>query len=326
MDPGRAADRRRDRQHLRQEGAGRRLLQEYGEERFASRIAGEMVRRRDRVPFDHHRAGRRTPLRRDPRAGQADRRASRQADVPGPARGRQRRTRLAARRRCLPAWRRCARAGRIVVMAYQSLEDRIVKGQFATATASKSPPGLPVELPGYEPGLRVVDPRGAEKAGRRRDRASTRVARLCRCGRWKRLRTRLEREGSRQKGKVRRWPSEDNRSAPPADDRQRERARSKPRASERTRKRTPREAKGQRRAARGATARAARRRVSSARSGSRTPGRRPAPSRGLTEGPARPKSAAQAKARAKARKAKAPKVIRIPLRERLLDQDRRDRS
>jgi hypothetical protein len=34
--------------------------------------------------------------------------------------------------------------------------------------------------------------------------------------------------------------------------------------------------------------------------------------------PARPKNAAQAKARAKARKAKAPKVIRIPLRERLL--------
>jgi hypothetical protein len=36
------------------------------------------------------------------------------------------------------------------------------------------------------------------------------------------------------------------------------------------------------------------------------------------EGPVRPKNAAQAKARAKARKAKAPKVIRPPLRERLL--------
>jgi hypothetical protein len=38
----------------------------------------------------------------------------------------------------------------------------------------------------------------------------------------------------------------------------------------------------------------------------------------LTEGPSRPKNAAQAKARAKARKAKAPKVVRLPLRERLL--------
>ncbi|MGH7291890.1 MAG: hypothetical protein ACREJT_11810, partial [Myxococcota bacterium] len=37
-----------------------------------------------------------------------------------------------------------------------------------------------------------------------------------------------------------------------------------------------------------------------------------------TKGPIRPKNAAQAKARAKARKAKAPKVIRPPLRERLL--------
>lgn len=37
-----------------------------------------------------------------------------------------------------------------------------------------------------------------------------------------------------------------------------------------------------------------------------------------TEGPSRPKNAAQAKARAKARKAKAPKVVRPPLRERIL--------
>jgi hypothetical protein len=38
----------------------------------------------------------------------------------------------------------------------------------------------------------------------------------------------------------------------------------------------------------------------------------------ITDAPARPKNAAQAKARSKARKAKAPKVIRPPLRERLL--------
>ena len=54
--------------------------------------------------------------------------------------------------------------GRIVVMAYQSLEDRIVKNQFAAATASKTPPGLPVELPGHEPGF-VALTRGAESAG-----------------------------------------------------------------------------------------------------------------------------------------------------------------
>ena len=38
----------------------------------------------------------------------------------------------------------------------------------------------------------------------------------------------------------------------------------------------------------------------------------------ITDAPARPKNAAQAKARSKARKAKAPKVVRLPLRERLL--------
>lgn len=38
----------------------------------------------------------------------------------------------------------------------------------------------------------------------------------------------------------------------------------------------------------------------------------------ITEKQARPKNAAQAKARAKARKAKAPKVVRLPLRERIL--------
>src|ERR1700733_8878594 len=37
-----------------------------------------------------------------------------------------------------------------------------------------------------------------------------------------------------------------------------------------------------------------------------------------TSGPARPKNASQAKARSKARKAKAPKVVRPPLRERII--------
>ena len=49
-----------------------------------------------------------------------------------------------------------------------------------------------------------------------------------------------------------------------------------------------------------------------------TPGRRPARCRGPPRDRSRPKNAAQAKARAKARKAKAPKVVRPPLRERLL--------
>lgn len=48
------------------------------------------------------------------------------------------------------------------------------------------------------------------------------------------------------------------------------------------------------------------------------PAPRTTPIQRLTDTPARPKTASQAKARAKARKAKAPKVVRPPLRQRLL--------
>ena len=37
--------------------------------------------------------------------------------------------------------------GRVVVMSYQSLEDKIVKADFAAITASTTPRGLPMELP-----------------------------------------------------------------------------------------------------------------------------------------------------------------------------------
>jgi hypothetical protein len=46
--------------------------------------------------------------------------------------------------------------------------------------------------------------------------------------------------------------------------------------------------------------------------------RQPGPNQRLADNPTRPKNAAQAKARAKARKAKAPRVVRQPLRERIL--------
>lgn len=48
------------------------------------------------------------------------------------------------------------------------------------------------------------------------------------------------------------------------------------------------------------------------------PAPRTTPIQRLTDTPARPKTASQAKARAKARKAKAPRIVRPPLRERLL--------
>jgi 16S rRNA (cytosine1402-N4)-methyltransferase len=54
-------------------------------------------------------------------------------------------------------------SGRMVVLAYQSLEDRIVKRAFAAGSTSTAPRGLPVELPEHRPELRLLV-RGAELA------------------------------------------------------------------------------------------------------------------------------------------------------------------
>ncbi len=54
--------------------------------------------------------------------------------------------------------------GRIAVMSYQSLEDRLVKQAFTAASSSTAPAGLPVELPEHAPRFRVLT-KGAEMAG-----------------------------------------------------------------------------------------------------------------------------------------------------------------
>ena len=56
-----------------------------------------------------------------------------------------------------------ALGGRIVVMSYQSLEDRIVKGFLQAGAASSAPVGLPVELEQFKPELKLLV-RGAELA------------------------------------------------------------------------------------------------------------------------------------------------------------------
>ncbi len=53
--------------------------------------------------------------------------------------------------------------GRIVVLSYQSLEDRIVKRAFTELSQSQTPHGLPVELPEHQPVLKLLV-RGAEQA------------------------------------------------------------------------------------------------------------------------------------------------------------------
>jgi 16S rRNA (cytosine1402-N4)-methyltransferase len=140
-----------------------KVLRDFGDERFASRIATEIVRRRARAPF--RTTGELVELL--------------YTAIPAPARrtgGHPAKRTFQALRTVVngeleslsaavpAAMSALSQGGRIVVMAYQSLEDKIVKSAFAAATASRTPSGLPVELPGHEPFFEALT-RGAEKAG-----------------------------------------------------------------------------------------------------------------------------------------------------------------
>jgi 16S rRNA (cytosine1402-N4)-methyltransferase len=140
-----------------------RILQEFGEERFASRIAGEVVRRRERKPFET--TAELVELLYDAIPAPARRTGGHPAKRTFQALRTAVNGELDSLASAVPAALAALReGGRIVVMAYQSLEDRIVKREFASATASRTPPGLPVELPGHEPYFLSLT-RGAEKAG-----------------------------------------------------------------------------------------------------------------------------------------------------------------
>lgn len=151
-----------------------RILREYGEERFAGKIAGAVARERDREPFTTSArlvellyrtvpaATRRTGGHPAKRTFQALR-----IEVNGE---------LDVLRRAIPAaLAALAAGGRIVVESYQSLEDRIVKQVLAEWATSTTPPGLPVELPGHGPRLRLLT-RGAEQANETEVEANPRAA------------------------------------------------------------------------------------------------------------------------------------------------------
>ncbi len=139
-----------------------RLLREYGEERFAGRIAAHIVRRRADAPFT--RTAELVELLYQAIPAPARRTGGHPAKRTFQALRIAVNAELESLRLAIPAALTALRpGGRIAVMAYQSLEDRIVKAEFATATASRTPPGLPVELPGHGPEF-VTLTRGAERA------------------------------------------------------------------------------------------------------------------------------------------------------------------
>lgn len=143
------------------EGALRAIFERYGEEKLAARYARFIVAARDKAPILRSGELVEVLVAATPAAAQ---RAGHPAKRVFQALRIEVNTELVAVERAIPAaLDLLAVKGRIVVLAYQSLEDRIVKRAFADASASTAPAGLPVELPEHAPQFRLLV-KGAELA------------------------------------------------------------------------------------------------------------------------------------------------------------------
>lgn len=138
-----------------------RILADYGDERFAGKIASAVLRERESKPFTT--SARLVELLYDTIPAATRRTGGHPAKRTFQALRIEVNGELEALRQALPAALAALRVGgRIAMMSYQSLEDKIVKREFALRTTSTSPAGLPIELPGTAPRFRLVT-RGAER-------------------------------------------------------------------------------------------------------------------------------------------------------------------
>ncbi|MFC9560174.1 16S rRNA (cytosine(1402)-N(4))-methyltransferase RsmH [Agromyces sp. NPDC056965] len=139
----------------------RRIFLDYGEEKLAARYARAIVRARADAPIT--RSGElvaiiqaATPVAIQ-RQGHPAKRVFQALRI-------EVNEELSVLERAMPAaLDTIAVGGRIVVLAYQSLEDRIVKRSLAAASSSSAPAGLPMELPEHRPEFKLLV-RGAELA------------------------------------------------------------------------------------------------------------------------------------------------------------------
>ncbi len=137
------------------------VLRDYGEERFARRIAEAVVRERSKAPFTT--TMRLSDIVRDSIPAPARRSGGNPAKRTFQALRIEVNGELDTLHRALPqALDALAVAGRIVVLAYHSLEDRAVKRALAARSVDTTPAGLPVPLPGHRPQFRLLT-RGAER-------------------------------------------------------------------------------------------------------------------------------------------------------------------
>ena len=144
------------------EAALTEIFKTYGEERYAKQIAAAVIRERSHSPFET-----------------SQRLAKLIVDIvpfiPGKSKGHPAKRVFQALRievnrelevlkHAMPAViESLAIGGRVLVLAYHSLEDRIVKQALVAASTSSAPVDLPIELPEHAPVLRLVV-KGAELA------------------------------------------------------------------------------------------------------------------------------------------------------------------
>ena len=139
----------------------RRIFLDYGEEKLAARYARAIVRARAEAPITRSAQlvdiiSTATPAALQ-RAGHPAKRVFQALRI-------EVNEELSVLARAMPAaLDTLAVGGRIVVLAYQSLEDRIVKRVLQAAAASTAPAGLPMELPEHRPQFKLLV-RGAELA------------------------------------------------------------------------------------------------------------------------------------------------------------------
>ena len=137
-----------------------RVLRVYGEERFATRIAQAITREREREPFTH--TERLAHLVRDSIPAATRRTGGHPAKRTFQALRIEVNDELGVLERALPAaLGALAVGGRLAVITFHSLEDRIVKQTLAAGAVDRTPPGLPVPLPEMGPTLRLLT-RGGE--------------------------------------------------------------------------------------------------------------------------------------------------------------------
>ncbi|MGL4340517.1 MAG: 16S rRNA (cytosine(1402)-N(4))-methyltransferase RsmH [Rhodoglobus sp.] len=139
----------------------RRIFYEYGDEKLAPRFASRIVQRRDEKPIVTSAELVELVIAATPAAAQ---RSGHPAKRVFQALRIEVNHELSVLQRAIPiAVDALDVGGRMVVLSYQSLEDRIVKRVFQARAASTAPLGLPVELPHHRPEVKLLV-RGAEHA------------------------------------------------------------------------------------------------------------------------------------------------------------------